>query len=245
MIKNSTFRGYSAFIGIAWIVSSNLCGAGDLTVDNLSVSTNATVLNGKLGVGTSSPAAKASIIESGSDKGMIVKASGNTIMELQSDAVGGNGVAFSMNHIGRGYVSGMLNVGTPNFGTSLSVKSENNGLVADFASAYNSDDRSMIRFSSLSSQYMYLGAASRTNYSQFAVYNSGAHSSVPMLVVNDNINGGNGYVGVNTNTPAERLHVVGGNIRLDGGQFIGNGSGLLVSPQGDLSMGTFTSGPQP
>jgi hypothetical protein len=50
----------------------------------------------------------------------------------------------------------------------------------------------------------------------------------------------NGRIGVATNAPAERLHVAG-NIRAEG-QFIGNGSGLYVMQQGDLSMGSFTNG---
>lgn len=51
-------------------------------------------------------------------------------------------------------------------------------------------------------------------------------------------------VGIGTNAPTERLHV-SGNLKVSNGQFIGNGSGLLIAPQGDLSMGTFTAGTQP
>jgi hypothetical protein len=54
----------------------------------------------------------------------------------------------------------------------------------------------------------------------------------------------NGSWGIGINSPSERLHV-SGNIKVSNGQFIGNGSGLLISPQGDLSMGAFTSGQQP
>ena len=47
-------------------------------------------------------------------------------------------------------------------------------------------------------------------------------------------------VGIGTNSPAQALHVAGC-IKAEG-QFIGNGSGLYVLQQGDLSMGTFTNG---
>lgn len=55
---------------------------------------------------------------------------------------------------------------------------------------------------------------------------------------------GSGNVGIGTTSPSERLHV-SGNVKVTSGQFIGNGSGLLISAQGDLSMGTFTAGTPP
>jgi len=63
--------------------------------------------------------------------------------------------------------------------------------------------------------------------------------------INNGVFNGNGagLVGVPGSAITGAVHVPG-NIQTDG-QFVGNGSALLISQQGDLSMGPFTAGPHP
>ncbi len=88
---------------------------------------------------------------------------------------------------------------------------------------------------------MYIGVV-QDPYDSFQISGNDGTTNKPIVVFNSNENGGNGYVGIETNNPSQAL-TVAGNILATGTnyatQFVGGGAGITGLAQATVS----TSGP--
>jgi hypothetical protein len=129
--------------------------------------------------------------------------------------------------------------GTDRRAFSLAFGRDGTGWAVDFISM-NIPFNPIMHVTGTGNNYGMVGISTTTPGSKLSVngnvaigsYAASAPAPIGGLIVSGN-------VGFGTATPSQALEV-NGNVKAT--QFIGDGSGLYVLPQGDLSMGPFTSG---
>jgi len=193
--------------------------AGDLTVDNLTVNTNATI------------------------KGMVL---GNLTIQSNLFVNGPVGVEVaSQLHVGNqpwwAYLYPFLCSGS-GVEVEARVNNDTGDAILDITASQDGegDASPLVRFGGNALWVGTVGFDGQDGYKfKIDTYPAAHVGEETALTIDTSKN-----VGIGTTEPEEKLHV-DGNVKVTNGQFIGNGSGLLISPQGDLSMGTFTAGTPP
>ena len=215
-------------------------------------SSDALYINGNVGIGTSSPASRLTVVPITYDTTALAVTDYTTpsniaiAAKVTGDQHGGY-LDFYSNYLGystpsieiNGRVSsytyfnaGNVGIGTSSPATLLDVAGGSIPVIRVGGSGSGT-----LRLAVGGSYYFDLSAATGLGSNDLALYNNGTGKFPFVVKANDNIllvaGGayGNGSVGIGTNTPTEKLNVVGGNVRVESGNvtFGSSGTGIKLS----------------